>query len=69
MHHQEMTHDNNFILNLFLLFTMNVLTGVLSCISAILLILFNFKNIRRQIIEEGGFVNWIKNFINFKKTK
>lgn len=69
-----MAHDlqtNNttfdFMMNATLLISINMLTGAFSLVASILLILFNYKNIRKQIIEEGGFVKWLKNFTNFKK--
>jgi hypothetical protein len=57
----------HFLINIFLLITMNTLTGLFSLVSALLLIILNFKNIRKQIIEEGGFKKWLNNFIKFKK--
>lgn len=56
-----------FIANFFLLISLNTLTGWASLIASVCLFLFNYKNIRKQIIEEGGLWKWIKNFTNFKK--
>jgi hypothetical protein len=67
----DLNYSNNsmvsFISNLFLLISLNTLTGWASLIASVCLFLFNYKNIRKQIIEEGGLWKWIKNFTNFKK--
>jgi hypothetical protein len=67
----DLNYSNNsmtaFIANLFLLISLNTLTGWASLIASICLFLYNYKNIRKQIIEEGGLKKWLKNFINFKK--
>lgn len=56
-----------FTINFILVVSINTFTGWLSLVSIVLLILFNYKNIRKQIIEEGGFWKWLKNFTNLKK--
>jgi len=56
-----------FTINFILVVSINTFTGWLSLVSIVLLILFNYKNIRKQIIEEGGLWKWLKDFTNLKK--
>lgn len=67
----DLNYSNNtmiaFTANIFLLISLNTLTGWASLIASTCLFLFNYKNIRKQIIEEGGLIKWLKNFTNFKK--